>query len=521
MAKPPGHAARRDTAAANSIAAVARDNYSRAEYDVARTLLAAASPASTHEAGEIALLSARAAAALGKMDAAFTAASDAVRNLEPGPDRATALALRARAARLENKARDARTSRDEAARDAARFAGPSGASARYELALDAFETGDTVRAESLLRENLAAAALEPASGTLLGAVLLKRERYADAFAQFSTALRKLQSSGETDVALEARALAGLASVAVETVDMRALERIRKAFVRIPWTSALRAERFALLTSMRYASLLENDLRAAFFEAREAASVAPVPAAVALAEVHAGATSAMLGDRNAEKLHFARSWNVLSGERWRDDDDDAPLAMLTFVIEAALAMPAEARKVFAFHRALAPKVTAGGAGDRRTLAFEAMATGRLSDAAGDEISAERFYQKAFDLFGSIRYDMRVAILALDLRRISGDDRYIASIRSVLERAPKAWFGIQLAAQDGPLERLSPAELVVLAHLIRGETAKSIGEKLERSPFTISNHTRRIFQAFEVNSRSRVIAICAELNITPEYVERLAR
>jgi DNA-binding CsgD family transcriptional regulator len=118
-------------------------------------------------------------------------------------------------------------------------------------------------------------------------------------------------------------------------------------------------------------------------------------------------------------------------------------------------------------------------------------------------------------------MRAALVALDLRRITGDDDYVRRIKAVLSRAPDAWFGDQLAAQDGPVERLSHAELVVLAHLLRGETAKGIGERLDRSPFTISNHTRRIFAAFEVNSRSRVIAICAELGITPEYVERLAR
>jgi DNA-binding NarL/FixJ family response regulator len=71
---------------------------------------------------------------------------------------------------------------------------------------------------------------------------------------------------------------------------------------------------------------------------------------------------------------------------------------------------------------------------------------------------------------------------------------------------------------PVSRLTPAERVVLARLLRGEAAKAIGEALERSPYTISNHTRKILAAFELNSRSKLIARCVELGITPEALER---
>ncbi len=304
--------------------------------------------------------------------------------------------------------------------------------------------------------------------------------------------------------------------------MRAIDRVRKAVAKTSWPENVRAEHFTVLASLRYGSLLENDTSTAFFEAREAASVATAPADRALAEINAGVTSGLIGDRNAEKLQLARAWQTLRAEKFTSADENAAYALLTFAIEAAATMPSEARKAMTLYRGLVPKAGAGAASaDRRRLAFEAMAAGRIADAGGDDVTAERYYQKALDLFEALHLDMRAAIVALDLRRITGDESYEGPIKAVLSRAPRAWFGAQLEAQDGPLERLSPAELVVLAHLIRGDTAKAIGEKLDRSPFTISNHTRRIFQAFEVNSRSKVIAICAELGITPERVERLAR
>ena len=93
-----------------------------------------------------------------------------------------------------------------------------------------------------------------------------------------------------------------------------------------------------------------------------------------------------------------------------------------------------------------------------------------------------------------------------------------MRSVLSRAPKAWFAKQLRAPASPVDLLSPAERVVLGYLINGDSAKAIAGKLDRSPFTISNHTRKIFQAFGLNSRGKVIARCAELGITSAKLER---
>jgi DNA-binding CsgD family transcriptional regulator len=57
----------------------------------------------------------------------------------------------------------------------------------------------------------------------------------------------------------------------------------------------------------------------------------------------------------------------------------------------------------------------------------------------------------------------------------------------------------------MESLTPAEHRVLAHLIQGKSAKEIGRALGRSPFTVSNHTRKIFLAFGTNSRATILAM----------------
>jgi DNA-binding CsgD family transcriptional regulator len=57
----------------------------------------------------------------------------------------------------------------------------------------------------------------------------------------------------------------------------------------------------------------------------------------------------------------------------------------------------------------------------------------------------------------------------------------------------------------IEALTPSERRVLDELLKGKSARDIGRALGNSPFTISNHTRRIFAAFGTNSRSEILAM----------------
>ena len=178
------------------------------------------------------------------------------------------------------------------------------------------------------------------------------------------------------------------------------------------------------------------------------------------------------------------------------------------------MPAEARKAMAMYRAAAKD----GATDAYSEALGASAAARIAEASGDRLGAVRMERQALAIWQRLGLDLRAALAAVDLRRLTGDESYTKIARIVTARAPKAWFAAELKRSKNPVLQLTPAERVVLARLLRGESAKAIGDALERSPFTISNHTRKIFAAFDLNSRSKVIARCVELGITPESIER---
>jgi DNA-binding CsgD family transcriptional regulator len=57
----------------------------------------------------------------------------------------------------------------------------------------------------------------------------------------------------------------------------------------------------------------------------------------------------------------------------------------------------------------------------------------------------------------------------------------------------------------IAQLSPAEKAVYDRILQGKSAIEIAKELRRSPFTVSNHTRKIFEAFGTQSRSKLLAM----------------
>jgi DNA-binding CsgD family transcriptional regulator len=184
------------------------------------------------------------------------------------------------------------------------------------------------------------------------------------------------------------------------------------------------------------------------------------------------------------------------------------------------MPAEARQAVTLYQSLTAKrnpLSGFAAGDRRIEAYEAVAAARVAEILDRRGLAIFEYERALAIWVELGYFMRAALAALDLRRLTGSDRYDAPIEAALERAPNAWFA-PTGADRSPLAALTPAERTVLSKLLAGKSEKAIAASLERSHFTINNHTRKIFSAFGVNSRAQLLARCVELGITVATVER---
>lgn len=492
-----------------------------AEYPRCRSLitLATAVARSRGARATLALLDARCARIQGD-DAAWFAGADAA-TLHPDPaGRLEAIALRAHA--LRRLGRSAESERDFAhlrrayERDPRSFLGDP----LYYLALEEWFGGRYDACDALLSENISHGASVPRSLALLGWSEIKRERYARAGAYFMDGLERLRASDAIDLRLEGSLVHAATVVASETVDLKLAKRVTKIVEDFMWPQSSALERFNTLLGLRSIALLEGDLERAWLLSREAVVRAPSVATEALGETCSAAVTRLIGDERIAALQFARAWELLRKRRAVPVDDEARVALSYFAFEAAADMPAEARKAMTMYDSLSAKdsSTSGLNRDSRVRATELMASARVAEARGDRERAKTLYRNSFELWQNLRYDMRAAVIARDLRRLTRDRKYDIAIASVLARAPKAWFGTHASASNEVLEQITPAELLVLRALLEGKSAREIAKGLDRSVHTINNHTRKIFKAFGVTSRAGVLARCATYGITPKSLGR---
>jgi DNA-binding CsgD family transcriptional regulator len=502
---------------------VAADAFARAKYDVAEAVIRAVVPISRAQNSRLRLLEARLARIAYDYDRWYAAAAAARADATDPSDRFHATVMVGLAAKRLGKTDEARSVLVEAERRISRYAPAAVGIPVYLLGLDAWEDGAYDRAESLARANISAGANVAESVGLLAWIAVRQERFEAAGATFLEALDRHHAAGEINVRLHARLLHNAANMASETIDLSVDERLRDEYRRVAWTDSLRVERFDTMQCLRFLSLLKGDLEEAAIVARDAIAYAPSDAFVAIGETNAAATSKLLGDERFRHIQLRRAWTVLRAKSWGAADDDARVALTNFAIEAAEVMPAEARQAITLYGSINGRKNpiAGFSGaDRRVDAFAAVAAARVAEIVDDRDLAVREYRRALGIWAAIGFRMRAALAALDLRRLTGSDVDAEAIDAALARAPKAWFVAIAADLESPLHQLTPAELTVLLRLLAGKSAKAIAASLERSHFTINNHTRKIFAAFNVNSRAQLLARCVELGITAASVERHA-
>lgn len=500
--------------------AFASEAFYNAEYAECRRLLRFAVGRNRAATAVAALLEARCARYESDVDAWYTAADRAFRDHPEATGRLEALALRSLARFRQNRLDEANTD-VERLREMMR-ADPCAALGwpNYLLAYQLWASADYNGAETLLHRNIDGEAVVPASISLLGWIEVKREHYKRAGAHFFDALRREREATPTSVRLVCTMVYAATNMAVETVDLPLGRKLRKYFDELTWPASLGIDRFNTIVHFRFLSLLEGDLSDAWVLARESAVRAPSVPHAAIGETLAASGSRIIGDAVSAKLQFERAWEFLRKHRWGAADAETRVALTYFAYEAATEMPAEARKAMTLYDSLTERSFPENSlnADRRVAAFEAMASARIAEVQGETSRAIRFYRESLAGWRELHFDMRAAMVALDLERITNDSSYRETVAPILARAPKAWFAHRTLATIELLPDITPAEKLVLGLLLEGKSARAIADDLGRSVHTINNHTRKIFKAFGVTSRAAVLARCAAMGVTPLHFGR---
>jgi DNA-binding CsgD family transcriptional regulator len=506
-----GRRAKRDAVLTRALAA-----FHRANYDTCIAVLDVGVYESASARARAEFLRARVARVLGDLETWERSAGYAARHCEIAGERAAAQVLLAIVARRLGSA-DADRYRADAEAEVVRVRGAASALATYLLATDAWEMRRYERADELAQRNIDNDLIVAESLAMRAYTAAKREKFREAATHFSNALRFVDRD-EVDARARLGVALGALMVASDIADLRLAARARSVYAASPVPSSLDVFSYNFERGLRLVALLEGDLDAAFVAARKSAVLAPSPMFAAIGESHAAEIALLLGERGAFGVQLRLAWNAIRAADWSVADTEQLMALTTFALVAADAMPAEARKAIMIYQSIRPKANPGNSleDDRRVFAYDLWAAARMNEMLGDRDRALALYRQSRDIWASVDYVVRAAQIALDIRRLDGGVEHRAILEALTRRAPKAWLRAKFEDRIPALSSLRAAQREVLARLLDGFSAKAIAGDLGRSHSTVINHTRKIFAAFGVHSRDELFRVCRDHGITSESI-----
>jgi DNA-binding CsgD family transcriptional regulator len=496
----------------------ARELWFAGEFERAAAALAELDVEDRAERVEAAFLLARAALRAGDAPRALLALDDVAELLETSDERVTAEMLRGttlvRLARLGEGV----ALLERAAAESASAHRTVRAEAGYDLALAYLTANRLDDAEHALdtyadpeADIVHARALE-----LFGWIEVRRERYPIAARHFLDALDALRGAVQRDPLMEASLLHGMTGIALDTLDLKLFERLRRDVDAMIWSPALQTRWFEIRRSRAYVELLEGNAAEAWRLADETAfqSVAGaqrVGALLALARVTRAAGDAFTPERLVQKAAA-----IASDVDWAATAADDRTALLGVIRDVADLDPDAGESLYALYRALPPPRMPDDVLERppRLDALEGLAAAALARMRGETTLALARLRGAVAVWRATgdRYDEAIALLSLI--EIAGGDEALQRADELTRVAPRSWLRRRYAAlaeRARGVEQLSPAEHRVMLAICEGRSTAEIADRFGRSKNTIRNQTRRVYEVMGVRTRSALVSKCAALGI----------
>jgi DNA-binding CsgD family transcriptional regulator len=491
--------------------------WQRGDWETVVTLLADVQPARREQRVAVALLRAGAALRAGAPAVALEQL-DALAGVTALPDElTTAQVLRGRALLALGRVPDGLTTLREAVRAASAARCPevllalaegclgAGHLDQAEPVLDSIPTPDAGGPDATITR----ARLLAAHGWLE----LLRWRRPIAARHFADALDVIARASDSDPNLHASLLELLLTIAIDTLDLRLLQRVRRDVEDFDWEPApLQAHARAVRALLVRADLLLGDSDAAWDTSLDLRLEAAPGLERLRADLLAAQVARAAGETwtPAQIIEQAAVWAgqiawTRAGER----------TLLELVCEMAARDPDTARNLLASYDWLPAADPAQGLRDDSDIApLELLARAGLDDAARDRTRQLKNLRRSIARWRDVGHAYGELRAVLTLARVKGDADLLQRADELSRLAPRSWLRRDYEAVRtlvNGVQKLSPTEYKVMLALAQGMTTGQIAHVFERSRNTIRNQTRRVFVVMGVHSRSALVVRCAALGL----------
>jgi hypothetical protein len=278
---------------------------------------------------------------------------------------------------------------------------------------------------------------------VLAFVSARRERYDLQRGYLQAALHEFDRTLVRDDVFEAKLLANLSIFAIDFGDDG---YVRERFNRLPDSPWLAGQRYEILRSLAWSSALRGDNLGAFRDLREAIDTAdtiPKKMRAALDRAYfARQLKQELTAREeldyAERLSTRVDWNAVAS-------DEGELTALAFLSqEIASTVPFRARRLFDRYKALKKKLPPDflATCDRRARAEELGIDATIAQAEGARNRAAELFLEAFNIWDSLGYGVRAALVARNLVELRSDSQFSEYLLREAKLRPRSWLAASL-------------------------------------------------------------------------------
>lgn len=339
-------------------------------------------------------------------------------------------------------------------------------------------------------------------------------RHGDAHAQareYVRALDEFDFMARPDLRLRLNTLLTLAMLARELGLESIIQRVRAAYDAMHPSSGMHVQYFKMTRILGWIDALEGDELAAFRRFRQAAELAPSEIWRVMCIADRASLAQATGERAFMLDQLYTAHEIASSLSWNDAVEEDRIALLTLAelfseIDAALSQ----RYLAQFRSLRAPlDRRMGFANDARVQALEAYPAGIALLRLGETQVGRQMLQQAYEVFSTFDYGWRAALAAIGLHKATQDAHWLSLARKASRRWPNSWIArsireLQRSHSDEEA-MVTRAQRPILRLLLEGRRNADIARVLGKSPNTVRNHIAEIFRAFEVSSRSELIAL----------------
>ena len=370
-------------------------------------------------------------------------------------------------------------------------------------------------------DDIALAMSDPAPSAQFRALALRSwmhaglEDYASQLRDLLAAFRYFEDSQSTcDITSAAISLHVLLRLAVELGDNDGMQAGEAAYEAIDWTPDIRDLRFLSVRALAWHAFHQGDPGRAQWLFKDSKALAPTLAWQVIAHVDRAFVARMNGNEAWAAEELALAHTLAREVEWDSTHGEERQALVMLAELFASTDMAQAQGYVSTYGRLGRDSldpTLAAAHDRRTVAYEKYAAGRVQTVLGNVKLAKDSLEFSYDVFAQIRHPYRAALAAAALYELTEDGQWLDKARSQAAHFAKSPLYRKLSELDRVEEQrvlsgLTPMQRQIAIALSQGAELDALSQQFSRSTFTLEKQIEIIFAALGVQSRH---ALRAEL------------